>query len=118
MAKLPESKLIKELAELLEETQLSEIEIETDGTRIRVARQFSVQSAPMAMPASPAPASAPAAALAPASESGASSETTTGKHRRRVPSKHQWWAPPIYPPSRAPQLLLMLATRCKKAKLC
>ena len=76
MAKLPESKLIKELAELLEETQLSEIEIETDGTRIRVARQFSVQSAPMAMPASPAPASAPAAAPAPASESGASSETT------------------------------------------
>ena len=75
MAKLPESKLIKELAELLEETQLSEIEIETDGTRIRVARQFSVQSAPMAMPTSPAPASAPAAALAPTSESGASSET-------------------------------------------
>ena len=72
MAKLPESKLIKELAELLEETQLSEIEIETDGTRIRVARQFSVQSAPMAMPTSPAPASA----LAPTSESGASSETT------------------------------------------
>ncbi|MGI9440254.1 MAG: acetyl-CoA carboxylase biotin carboxyl carrier protein [Parvibaculales bacterium] len=83
MAKLPESKLIKELAELLEETQLSEIEIETDGTRIRVARQFSVQSAPMAMPASPAPASAPAPA--PASESGASSETTQAAGAIKAP---------------------------------
>ncbi len=55
MAKLPENKIIKELADLLEATQLSEIEIETKGTRIRVARQFSAvaQSAPTPRPSSP-----------------------------------------------------------------
>lgn len=63
MAKLPESKLIKELAELLEATQLSEIEIETDGTRIRVARQLTAGAQVIAAPAAPAPA-APAAPTA------------------------------------------------------
>ena len=59
MAKLPESKLIKELAELLEATQLSEIEVETDGTRIRVARQFSAPPAQVAPAPMPPPAAAP-----------------------------------------------------------
>ncbi|MEZ5841705.1 MAG: acetyl-CoA carboxylase biotin carboxyl carrier protein [Hyphomicrobiales bacterium] len=60
--------LIRELASLLVETDLSEIEVEQDDLRIRVARNISVSApvhvaAPMA-----APAAAPAAA-APVSES-------------------------------------------------
>ena len=48
--------LIRELANLLNETGLSEIEIERDGLKVRVARQLTVQatalqSAPMATPA-------------------------------------------------------------------
>ena len=40
MTKLPNSKTIKELAELLDATSLTEIEVETDGLRIRVARDM------------------------------------------------------------------------------
>ena len=39
-----EQGLIRELAGLLEETGLSEIEIEREGLRVRVARQMSVQA--------------------------------------------------------------------------
>jgi acetyl-CoA carboxylase biotin carboxyl carrier protein len=38
--------LIRELAELLNETGLSEIELETDGQRVRVARQMHAVAAP------------------------------------------------------------------------
>jgi acetyl-CoA carboxylase biotin carboxyl carrier protein len=60
-----ESALIRELAELLNETSLSEIEIEREGLRIRVARQLSmsaVAAAPVHLPAAQhaAPAAAPA----------------------------------------------------------
>ena len=48
--------LIRELAELLTETGLSEIEIERDQTRIRVARTISVAAtAPIAAPVIAAP---------------------------------------------------------------
>ncbi|WP_306146965.1 MULTISPECIES: acetyl-CoA carboxylase biotin carboxyl carrier protein [unclassified Roseibium] len=59
--------LIRDLAVLLDETNLSEIELEKGDTRIRVARQISI-SAPVsvAAPAAPAPAATPAAAAAPA----------------------------------------------------
>jgi len=57
---------IRELAELLSETSLTEIEVEQNGLRIRVARQSSHVYAP-APAAAPAPApAAPAAAEAPA----------------------------------------------------
>lgn len=49
--------LIRELAELLTETKLSEIEIERDGLRLRVARQVTVEramSAPQPTEAKPA----------------------------------------------------------------
>ncbi len=59
---------IRELAELLEETGLTEIELEANGTRLRVARQ--VTQAYAAAPAAPAPAHAPAAEAAPAKPSG------------------------------------------------
>jgi acetyl-CoA carboxylase biotin carboxyl carrier protein len=52
--------LIRELAELLTETGLTEIEIVRDDTRIRVARNVSVAAAPQMM----APAAAPVAAAA------------------------------------------------------
>lgn len=56
--------LVRELAQLLSDTDLSEIEVEDDDRRIRVARQLS--SAPaahyVAAAAPPAPAGAPAAA--------------------------------------------------------
>ena len=45
MAKLPSSKTIKELAELLSETGLTEIEVETGDMRIKVARQGTAVSA-------------------------------------------------------------------------
>ena len=51
--------MIRELAALLSETELSEIEIEQDGFRVRVARQRGYEvAAPAPMPAAPAPAPA------------------------------------------------------------
>jgi acetyl-CoA carboxylase biotin carboxyl carrier protein len=54
--------LIRELARLLDETGLTEIEFERDGARVRVARQAAIASAPMAV--SPLVVSAPAVAAA------------------------------------------------------
>ena len=45
-----EQALIRELAELLDETRLSEIEIEREGLRVRVARQMAVQAMPWRKP--------------------------------------------------------------------
>lgn len=67
MAKLPDSKTIKEIAELLNETGLSEIEVETGDLRIRVARQAAAVSAVLpAAPAQVAAAPEPVAADEPA----------------------------------------------------
>ncbi|MBX3496101.1 MAG: acetyl-CoA carboxylase biotin carboxyl carrier protein [Parvibaculum sp.] len=55
-----DQELIRQLAALLKETELSEIEIETDNLKLRVSRQVSQVSAHFA----PAPAAAPAAASA------------------------------------------------------
>jgi acetyl-CoA carboxylase biotin carboxyl carrier protein len=52
--------LVREIALLLSETDLSEIEVEKGGLRIRVARQAYVSAAPM-LAAVPAPRAAPAA---------------------------------------------------------
>jgi len=66
--------LVRELAELLNETGLTEIEVEDDDRKIRVARGGvapSAAAAPVAapvMPAAPAPAVAAPAAAAPAAE--------------------------------------------------
>ena len=58
-----DQELIRELAKLLDETGLSEIEIDRDGLRVRVARELRVQ-ATSAMTAAPgaAQAAAPSAA--------------------------------------------------------
>ena len=66
-----DTKLVRELAELLAETGLTEIEVEDGERKVRVAREISVAapqqfSAPAPAPAAPAP--APATAPAPAPE--------------------------------------------------
>ena len=77
MAKPPKSfavdhELIKELTQLLDDTGLTEIEIEQDGRRIRVARQSGVvTAAPVAMPmTTPVPVAAPAAPSEPSKHPG------------------------------------------------
>jgi acetyl-CoA carboxylase biotin carboxyl carrier protein len=72
--KIVDSELIRELADLLNETGLSEIEIEHEDTRIRVAR--TLQAAPMAAPVAVAPvmvagSAGPAAPVAAADHPGA-----------------------------------------------
>ncbi|MBB4615551.1 acetyl-CoA carboxylase biotin carboxyl carrier protein [Novosphingobium taihuense] len=72
-----DSKLVRELAELLAETGLSEIEVEDGERKIRVARQITAApvtqvSVPAPAAAAPAPVTAPAAAApaaAPADDS-------------------------------------------------
>jgi acetyl-CoA carboxylase biotin carboxyl carrier protein len=58
-----DSRLVRKLADILTETGLSEIEIEHDGLKIRVAKTLT--AAPMQVYA-PAPAAAPAPVAAPA----------------------------------------------------
>lgn len=71
--------LIRELALLLDETNLTEIEIERSGLRVRVARNMSIAAA---VPTSyaPAPVAAPAAPAAPVAPADAA------KHPGVVPS--------------------------------
>ncbi len=73
--KIVDKELIRELADLLNETGLSEIEVEHDEIRIRVAR--TLQAAPMAVPVAAAPAALIAPAVAPAA---------AGDHPGAVPS--------------------------------
>ncbi|WP_235973735.1 acetyl-CoA carboxylase biotin carboxyl carrier protein [Parasphingopyxis marina] len=64
--------LVRQLAEMLDETQLTEIEVEDGDRKIRVARTAAPAAvvaapAPVAAPAAAAPAATPAAEAAPAS---------------------------------------------------
>ena len=71
--------LIRELALLLDETSLTEIEIERAGLRVRVARNVSIAaSVPAAAPLTAAPLPVPAAAP--------SAEADFSKHLGAVPS--------------------------------
>ncbi|MDX5360085.1 MAG: acetyl-CoA carboxylase biotin carboxyl carrier protein [Alphaproteobacteria bacterium] len=56
--------LIRQLANLLDETKLTEIEVEQDGTRVRVARAGVAAAVPA--PVAAAPQAAPAVEAAPA----------------------------------------------------
>jgi acetyl-CoA carboxylase biotin carboxyl carrier protein len=73
--KTVDQELIRELADLLNETGLSEIEVEHDDIRIRVAR--TLHAAPMAMHVAAAPAAITAAAPVP---------TALADHPGAVPS--------------------------------
>jgi acetyl-CoA carboxylase biotin carboxyl carrier protein len=86
-----DSALIRELALLLDETSLTEIEIERAGLRVRVARNISIAAGvPTALSmAAPAVAAAPAAAAAAA-------VADLSKHPGVVPSPMvgtAYWAP-------------------------
>lgn len=78
-----EGQLIRELAELLNDTGLSEIEIEKSGLKIRVAKELHITTAaPMAYAAQPAH---PAAAASAASD-GAPKAADPAKHPGAVKS--------------------------------
>ena len=62
--------MVRELAEMLGDTGLSDIEVEDGPRRIRVSRSIQAAAAPVAAPAAtPAPAAAPAQAAAPQTDS-------------------------------------------------
>jgi len=87
-----DSALVRELALLLDETSLTEIEIERAGLRLRVARNVSV-AATMPMPVAAAPAALPAAAAAVAP---ATAAADLSKHPGAVTSPMvgtAYWAP-------------------------
>ena len=85
--KSDDSALIRELALLLDETSLTEIEIERAGLRVRVARNISIAAS---MPANFQPTSASAASAAPAAVA------DLAKHPGVVPSPMvgtAYWSP-------------------------
>ena len=87
---------MRELANLLAETDLTEIEVEKGDLRIRVARTLTASvTVPVAAPAPPA-APPPAGAAAAAAE-------RRGRGRRRAipaPCSRRWSAPPTASPRR------------------
>jgi len=74
-----DSAMIRELALLLDETNLTEIEVERAGLRVRVARNISVSAA---MPAN----YAPAPQYAPAPAAAVAAPVEAAKHPGAVPS--------------------------------
>jgi acetyl-CoA carboxylase biotin carboxyl carrier protein len=85
-----DSALIRELALLLDETSLTEIEIERAGLRVRVARNISIAAS---MPANFAPAASAAANTAAA---GPAPSADLSQHPGAVPSPMvgtAYWAP-------------------------
>jgi acetyl-CoA carboxylase biotin carboxyl carrier protein len=74
-----ERALIRELAGLLDETNLTEIEVEREGLRIRVARSPAVVAAPMPFAAAPVAAAGPSAAVG-------ADTSDVAKHPGMVPS--------------------------------
>jgi acetyl-CoA carboxylase biotin carboxyl carrier protein len=86
-SKNDDNALIRELALLLDETSLTEIEIEREGLRVRVARNISVTAS---VPAAYAPAAVAATAAAPAAA------LDLAKHPGAVPSPMvgtAYWSP-------------------------
>jgi acetyl-CoA carboxylase biotin carboxyl carrier protein len=82
-SKNDDSAIIRELALLLDETSLTEIEIEREGLRVRVARNISVAaSVPAAYAPAPVSASAPVAATTAAP----AAALDLAKHPGAVPS--------------------------------
>ena len=87
-----EGKLIRDLAAILEETGLSEIEIEKSGLRVRVARLVHmVAAAPVA----------PALTARSANQATKSSRPTCRVIRALSPRR--WWGRPIWRPRPEPR---------------
>jgi acetyl-CoA carboxylase biotin carboxyl carrier protein len=90
-SKNDDSALIRELALLLDETSLTEIEIERAGLRVRVARNISVAAA---VPSAYMPAATAASAIAAAPAAAAGADLS--KHPGVVPSPMvgtAYWSP-------------------------
>lgn len=69
-----DTQLVRRLADILKDTDLSEIEVERRGLRIRVARETAAAASPVhyaPAPLAPAPTAAPAAAPAAAAQAAA-----------------------------------------------
>lgn len=64
-----ETKFVKELTAILDESNLTELEFETEDISVRLARGTTIAASPAMMPAAPAPAAAPVAAPAEAAPS-------------------------------------------------
>jgi acetyl-CoA carboxylase biotin carboxyl carrier protein len=91
-AQSPEQKIIRDLADLLNETGLSEIEIEKDGLKVRVARSLTITASHVAAaPAAAASSAAPAPVNDPSKHPGAVKSPMVGTaYRSPEPS-----APPF-----------------------
>lgn len=74
-----DQKLIRDLANILDETQLTEIEVEQGDMRVRVSRQPAARAAA-------APLAAPPPAPAPAEQSGEAPEAPAESSNNAVPS--------------------------------
>ena len=87
-----DAKLVRDLAEILDEKGLMELELETDSIAVRLSRNVSgqtvVTAAPAAAPVASAPAAAPAAAepAVPASVSEPTKDTDYSSHPGAVKS--------------------------------
>ncbi|MEM9964361.1 MAG: acetyl-CoA carboxylase biotin carboxyl carrier protein [Asticcacaulis sp.] len=77
--------LIRKLADILKETELSEIEVEQDDLKIRVARQLTAAPTAAVYAAAPAPVAAPAAAAAPVAEAPAAAAPAAPKDAVKSP---------------------------------
>ena len=80
-----DSKLVRELAEMLGETGLTEIEVEDGERKIRVSRGGGVPAAAPIAAAAPVAPAAPAAAPAPAAEAPASDQAADEKDAVKSP---------------------------------
>ena|SRR5690606_15313751 len=75
-----DAKLVRQLADILNETDLTEIEVERDKVKIRVARTVTMAAAPAAYAPPPAlSAAAPAPAAAPAAGAPAAAPARSGE---------------------------------------
>ena len=91
-----DTELVKKLAEMLDENDLSEIEVEDNGRRIVVKRKLGFAPGASAPAAAPAPAAAAPLAPAPAP----AAEPGSGR-AIRARSNRRWSAPSSSPPSPA-----------------
>lgn len=91
----PATALVRELAEILNETGLSEIEVERDGLRVRVARSLSVSVPALAAPASIPNVAAPPAAPVAEPPMARSGETVTSPMVGTVYLQAQPGSPPF-----------------------
>ena len=83
-----DTKLVKDLARILRDTDLSEIEVENEGVRVRVARQANIapQMVQAHVPVASAPVAAMPAAPVPTAAAAAAPAADPAKHPGAVPS--------------------------------